>query len=80
MTRTIITISEEDKKWLSRISRQRKQSVAQTIRNAIAELKRQEGGKLSYKEVLDLTFGIGKGHYGDGVEYQRKLRAEWEKD
>jgi predicted transcriptional regulator len=30
------------------------------------------------KDILDATFGSCKDAFGDGVEYQRKLRAEWD--
>jgi metal-responsive CopG/Arc/MetJ family transcriptional regulator len=29
---------------------------------------------------LDAAFGLWKDHAVDGVEYQRKLRAEWDRD
>ena len=78
MTRTIVTISEEDKKWLGGYSKNQKQSLAQTIRLAIKEFRNRRKNN-DFKTVMEKAFGLWDGRHGDGVAYQRKSRAEWDR-
>jgi hypothetical protein len=72
--RTIITLSEEDKKWLEIYSRTQEISMAEAIRQGISRLRNQEG-VTTYKGVVRRTKGIwGK---EDGLDYQKKIRSEW---
>ena len=73
--RTIITISEEDKKWLDGYSRSRKLSRAEAIRQALKEFK-QRHQKSTYKEAIERTFGSWGGKQGDALEYVRQLRKD----
>lgn len=73
-TRTIITLSMEEKSWLEKHSRATGISMAETIRKGIARLMEQESPSV-YQEVLKSTSGIWK--KGDGLKYQDKLRKEW---
>lgn len=45
----------------------------------ILEIEEMEGGLLlrPYNPVAEMK-GLGKGVFGEPVEYQRKLRREWE--
>lgn len=72
--RTIITLPEEDKKWLDRYSRRKGISMAEAIRKGIAVLRQDESSS-SYSAALDTTQGIWT--KGDGLEYQEKARKEW---
>ena len=72
--RTIITISEEDKKWLECYSTLHKVSVAEAIRQGIRKLKEAELFE-NYQTLVNNTKGLWK--KGDGLAYQKKIRAEW---
>jgi hypothetical protein len=74
-TRTIITLSDEDKRWLTAFSRARKISVAEALRKGIACLKNSEGLN-SYRTSVEQTRGIWK--KGDGLDYQQEIRSEWD--
>jgi len=73
-TRTIVTLSEDDKKWLARYSRVKGLSMAQAVRKSIAKLRSEECSSL-YENALQNTHGLWI--KGDGLKYQRKLRGEW---
>jgi hypothetical protein len=72
--RTIITLSEEDKKWLESYSNAHQVSVAEAIRQGIRRLKDAEL-KETYRVLVQNTKGLWK--KGDGLKYQRKIRSEW---
>ena len=71
--RTIIEISDEQLKGLSYICERKNISRAELIRQAIS-LYLQEN--ISVKN--DYSFGIWKNKAIDSVDYQNKLREEWE--
>ncbi|MBT8365486.1 MAG: hypothetical protein KJP23_12340 [Deltaproteobacteria bacterium] len=72
--RTIITISEEDKRWLESYSSLHKVSVAEAIRQGIRKLKEAELFE-NYQTLVQSTKGLWK--RGDGLTYQKKIRDEW---
>jgi hypothetical protein len=74
--RTIITISEQEKRWLSAYSGLHGVSLAEAIRRGIACLKAAEGHS-AYRKLVQSTEGIWK--RGDALRYQQEIRAEWEK-
>ena len=74
-TRTIITLSDEEKRWLMAFSKAHRISMAETLRKGIACLRNSEGTNV-YHNLVEQTRGIWKN--GDGLEYQRRLRSEWE--
>ena len=39
-----------------------------------------QNDEADFKRALDAAFGMWKDRGIDGVEYQRELRAEWERD
>ena len=73
--RTIITIPEEDKRWLESYSSLHRVSVAEAIRQGIRRLKEAELHE-NYRTLVQNTKGIWK--KGDGLTYQKKIRAEWD--
>jgi hypothetical protein len=77
MTRTIITIEAEDKKWLENYSRRIHLSSAEVIRRAIKEYRRQVS-KGDLKRVLEATSGKWKSIKGDSQDYVNDLRNEWD--
>jgi hypothetical protein len=76
MTRTIITIDDQDKDWLTSYSRAQRQSMAETIRQAVRRY-RDEVSVESETRILRETAGIWRVRGKDGLEYQRELRSEW---
>jgi len=72
--RTIITISDQERRWLAGYIRTHRVSRAEAIRRGIACLKSSEGSSI-YQELVNRTKGTWS--KGDGLKYQEKLRAEW---
>lgn len=73
-TRTIITISEQEKRWLTAYSGLHGVSVAEAVRRGIACLKSTEN-RDAYCKLVQNTAGIWK--QGDALTYQKKIRSEW---
>ncbi len=73
-TRTIITISEEDKKWIESYGKVHGISLAEAIRKGIRKLRESEK-RDTYCTMIDKTKGLWK--KGDGLKYQQRLREEW---
>lgn len=77
MVRTIITLPHQMKVWLDNYSQAHKQSIAETIREAIKEYK----GKTEREEkknIIHKTSGLWKDREINGLEYTKNLREEWE--
>ena len=73
-TRTIVTLSKDEKEWLERYSRGKGLSMAQTVRKGIARLRNEDRSSL-YEDTLQITHGLWT--KGDGLKYQKELRQEW---
>lgn len=78
-TRTLITVSKDDKLWLDRYSHLNHQSIAQTIRRAIAEFREQQT-KQGREKLLQKTSGLWKDRDDivEAQDYVNKLRSEWD--
>jgi len=74
--RTIITISEQEKRWLAAYSGLHGVSLAEAVRRGIACLKATEGLD-AYRKIVQNTAGIWK--RGDALHYQAEVRSEWER-
>lgn len=72
--RTIVTLSDEEKKWLEKYSDVTGISMAEAIRRGVKGLMDREQSS-TYRAALEATCGIWR--KGDGLEYQKKLREEW---
>jgi hypothetical protein len=72
--RTIITLSEEDKQWLESYSSLHRVSLAEAIRKGIRKLKEAELFE-NYQTIVQNSKGLWK--KGDGLDYQKAIRAEW---
>jgi hypothetical protein len=73
--RTVITLPEEDKLWLESYSKAYRISVAEAIRQGIKGLK-ESMAQNTYNTLVQNTRGVWE--KGDGLEYQKRIRAEWE--
>ena len=69
--RTLVDLPEDELEELSALSRSRKVSRAELIRQAVSGFLAQN------KAGLEDSFGLWKRRGVDGVEYQEKLRSEW---
>jgi metal-responsive CopG/Arc/MetJ family transcriptional regulator len=69
--RTLVDLPEDELEELSALSRSRKVSRAELIRQAVSGFLAQN------KAGMEDSFGIWKRRGVDGVEYQEKLRSEW---
>ena len=76
MVRTVISLDEDDKRWLDRMAKREGVPMTELVRRAVRLYRRQaptEGRSLD--ELLQATSGLWK--RGDGLRYQRRLRREW---
>ena len=76
MIRTIISLAEQDKRWLDSYSRSHHQSLAETVRQAIKTL-RECSETETEKQILQQTSGLWKDRGVDGLNYAADLRDEW---
>jgi predicted transcriptional regulator len=71
--RTIIEVPDEVIESLDRVGRLRKRSRAALIREAITDYLHNKTLPES-----DAAFGLWKGKDREGLEYQERLRSEWD--
>jgi hypothetical protein len=71
--RTLVDLPEVELEQLTVLSKVRRVSRAELIRQAVAGYLEQN------KTGLEETFGLWKKKAVDGVEYQERLRGEWER-
>ena len=75
--RTLIDLPPEDMRWLDRKAAETGRSRAAVVREAVSKYRAEMA-----KEGLEQYFGLWAkhGHVEDGVEYQRRMRAEWDRE
>ena len=78
MTRTIISLPEEDKKWLDSYAGRQRISSAEVIRRAISEYRANRSQK-DLGKVLRETAGAWSSVSGDSRDHVDALRQEWER-
>jgi hypothetical protein len=78
MTRTIISIPEEEKRWLDIYGRRHRISSAEVVRRAIGEFRRKKPEK-SLAAVLRETAGAWTSIKGDSRDHVDAMRKEWER-
>ena len=76
MIRILISLEEKDKRWLDWYSRGRGQSSAETVREAIRQLRNTDSEQMKL-ELLDHTAGIWESRGTDGLDYVDRIRDEW---
>jgi hypothetical protein len=76
MTRTIISIPEEEKVWLDNYGRRHRISSAEVIRRAIREFRRKKSEK-GLAAVLRETAGTWTSLQGESRDHIETLRKEW---
>jgi hypothetical protein len=76
MVRTVISLDEDDKRWLDRKAAEEGVPMTEIVRRAVRRLRGQSpAGHLSMTDLLAATRGLWK--RGDGLDVQRGLRDEW---
>lgn len=78
MTRTIISLPEDEKKWLDAYGRRHRISSAEVIRRAIRDFRQKKPEK-SLAAVLRETAGAWTSIKGDSHDYVDAMRKEWER-
>ena len=79
MVRAIISIPDKSLKRIDGIARKAKKSRAQIVREAVDLYIKNNDQQPTWKEIVHQTAGIWQHKKIDGVEYQRQLRAEWDR-
>lgn len=77
--RTLVDIPKEDLEALDRLSKAERTSRAAIIRTAIADYIRDRE-QAERRAAMEAAFGLWKDRGIDGLEYQERIRAEWERD
>ena len=76
MIRTLISLTERDKRWLDSYSTRHGQSAAETVREAIRRLRSADGER-EKAEILKVTGGLWNGREGDALDFVDRMRDEW---
>ncbi|MCP1673978.1 metal-responsive CopG/Arc/MetJ family transcriptional regulator [Natronocella acetinitrilica] len=71
--RTIIDLPDDQVELLKQLSKQSRLSRAELVRRAVADYLQR-----NHSNNGEEAFGIWRHKQLDGVEYQRRLRAEWD--
>ena len=79
MVRALITISEKDLRRLDRLARKNKRSRADLVREALGEYLQKKAKEPTWKELVKQCAGMWEHKGIDGLEYERKLREEWDR-
>jgi hypothetical protein len=80
MPRTIISLNETEKDWLTRQAEAEQVPMTEIVRRALALYRRQARGgpEPDFEDLLERTRDLWQD--GDGLAYQDRLRAEWERE
>ena len=78
MTRMIISIPADEKRWLDGYGKRHRISSAEAVRLAVREFRQKKTEK-GLGGVLDRTAGKWKSIRGETGEYVDNLRSEWER-
>ena len=70
--RTLVDLPEPDVRALDQIGKRRRVSRAKVIRQAVSEFLAK-----SATDETNAAFGLWRDEGVDGLEYQRRVRAEW---
>jgi len=75
--RTLVEIPDEDIQWLDRKASEEGKSRAALVREAVTKYRSSEG-----LQGIQRYFGLWskRDDVGDGLDFQRRIRAEWDRD
>ena len=71
--RTLVDIPEQELGLLTKLGQQKGVSRAHLVRTAITQYLESQK-----QDTLDLAFGMWADRKIDGLEYQEKMRREWD--
>jgi len=78
MIRTVVSLDKEDKAWLDRKAAQEHVTMTEMVRRAVRRMRKDSAGSPEvFAALLQETSGLWK--QGDGLSYQVKLRAQWDR-
>jgi len=76
MVRTVISLEDDDKRWLDKRAEKEGVPMTELIRRAVRLLRQQSRREApDLEDLLARTAGVWKN--GNGLEYQRTIRREW---
>lgn len=79
--RTIIELTDEQLEGLRKLCEREGISRAEAVRRGVELLLQEREARMEERRAaLAAAFGIWKDYGIDGVEYQRQIRAEWDRD
>jgi hypothetical protein len=73
MTRMLISLEDNDRRWLEQKSQEIGVPMSEVVRRAIRQA--QENGQKPMKDLLASTQGLWR--HGDGLRYQQRIRKDW---
>jgi hypothetical protein len=78
MPRTIINLTDDDKRWLDQQARQRRVSMTSLVAEAVGEyrVRQMAAERPDLQAALEDTAGIWR--HGDGLDWQQRMRKEWD--
>lgn len=77
MVRTVISLDEEDKRWLDQQAAEEGVPMTELVRRAVRQFRGQvTTARPSFEDLLEATRGTWR--HGDGLDYQRRMRGEWD--
>ena len=74
MARSPITFDVKDREWLQKKSAETGKSMSYIVRVAVRALRESE--EKSFEHILNESSGVWQN--GDGLEYQKRIREEWD--
>lgn len=79
MVRTVISLDPADKRWLDWKARAEGVPMTEIVRLAIRRFRETSiEDEPTFDDLLKETKGLWA--KGDGLEYQRRIRDEWDRD
>ena len=77
MIRTVISLTDDDKAWLDRRAQQEGTTMTEVVRRAVGFYRSvSDPDDADFASLLDRTTVTWK--HGDALDYQRRVRTEWE--
>jgi len=75
MVRTVVSLEEDDKRWLDERAQKEGVPMTELIRRGVRLLRGESRrARPELSDLLERTAGVWK--HGDGLKYQEKMRRE----
>lgn len=79
--RTTVELPQDQVEALDRMSEEDRRTCEAVIRAAVADyLEQQRSDRSDRRAAMEAEFGIWKDRGIDGLEYERAIRAEWDRE